>query len=132
MEAGQEEGAVSVGGAICRGEESGAVGREVLVELVDVEGLDGADDVGAELGDVHDTEVDVLTAPCGGGRGVCGTLTLVFVPHVEVCFWSSWRRWRSVRLTWKHQGFTNSLTSNKGNCGVSGKEASTNPHVKVS
>ena len=37
-----------------------AVQREVLVELVHIEGLHVADDVGAELGDVHVTEVDVL------------------------------------------------------------------------
>lgn len=39
-----------------------AVKREVLVELVHVKGLHVADDVGAELGDVHVTEVDVLPA----------------------------------------------------------------------
>lgn len=39
-----------------------AVEREVLVELVHVEGLHVADDVGAELGDVHVTEIDVLPA----------------------------------------------------------------------
>ena len=40
-----------------------AVGGQVLVELVDVEGLDVGDDVAAELADVHVAEVDVELAP---------------------------------------------------------------------
>lgn len=87
------------------GKNSGAmaVGREVLVELVDVKSVDGADDVGAELWDVHVTEVNVLT---GGGRNragdaVQGPMAVVFVPHVKVGFRCSWRCWRSMRLTWK-------------------------------
>ena len=42
-----------------------AVGREVLVKLVDVKGLDVGDDIAAELTDVHVAEVDVELAPAG-------------------------------------------------------------------
>lgn len=42
-----------------------AVGREVLVELVDIEGLDVGDDIAAQLADVHVTEVNVELSPNG-------------------------------------------------------------------
>lgn len=75
-----------------------AVGGQVLVELVDVEGFDVGDDVAAELADVHVSEIDVgrlaaafrqraalalqvllarlLSVRFGGGGGCGGTLRL--------------------------------------------------------
>ena len=72
---------------------------------MDVESVDGVDDVGAELGDVHVAEVNVLTAPAAA---LCRPMALMFVPCVQVSLRGSGRRWRSVRLTWtatsrKHQ-----------------------------
>lgn len=88
VDAGEDEGpggvAVSVSG-LRRGQQGGAVavGRQILVELVDVEPVDGADDVGAQLRDVHVAEVDVLTA-AGRSRTRGAALqrpqALVFVP----------------------------------------------------
>lgn len=87
------------------GQNSGAVavGREVLVKLVDVESVDVADDVSAELRDVHVTEVYVLTADGvnRAGAALHRPVALVFVPHVKVSFRGSGRCWRPMRLTWK-------------------------------
>lgn len=82
-----------------------AAGRKVLVELVHVECVHGADDVRAELGDVHVAEVDVLTA--GGRHGavaaICRPVAVVFVCHVDFSFRGGGRCWRSVRVTWTPQ-----------------------------
>lgn len=48
---------------VCGRDPRVAVGGEVLIELVDVEGLDVGDDVAAELADVHVSEVDVGRLP---------------------------------------------------------------------
>lgn len=42
-----------------------AIGREVLVKLVDIEGLNMGDDIAAQLADVHVTEVNVELSPTG-------------------------------------------------------------------
>lgn len=70
-----------------------AAGREVLVKLAHVEPVHGADDIGAELRDVHMAEVDVLAV--GRGHGA-----VVFVGHMNFSFRSRGRRWRSVRMAW--------------------------------
>lgn len=80
-----------------------AVWRQVLVELVNVEGVDGADDVSAELRDVDVTEVDVLTVgrrSSAGAHCVHRLTALVFGSHVQVCLRGGGRCWRPVRLTW--------------------------------
>lgn len=85
-----------------------AVRREVLVELVDVESVDGPDDVGAEVRDVYVAEVNVLAAGRGGGASVGRPVELVLGSRGNVGLWCSRRRWRPLRLTWepeprKHQ-----------------------------
>lgn len=76
-----------------------AVEREVLVELVHVEGLHVADDVGAKLGDVDVAEVDVL--PAAVNQTPALMLQVLLHPVVQVCFGSSGWRWGTVRLPWR-------------------------------
>lgn len=53
------------------------VGREVLVKLVDIEGLDVGDDVAAQLANIHVTEVNVeLTSTGAIGQRAEAAFTL--------------------------------------------------------
>lgn len=63
-----------------------AVEREVLVELVHVEGLHVADDISAELRDVDVAEVDVL--PATVNKTAALVLQILLHPVVQVCFGS--------------------------------------------
>lgn len=68
---------------------------------MDVESIYGADDISAEVRDVHVTEINVLAA---GGRNraeLHRLVALVLGPLVKVCFWGSGRCWKSVRVTCK-------------------------------
>lgn len=69
-----------------------AVGGQVLVKLVDVEGLDVGDDVAAQLADVHVAEVDGgLSAPLGQGAPLSLQVSLA---GLHVGFGGGrWRRW---------------------------------------
>lgn len=81
-----------------------AVWRQVLVELADVESINGADDVGTEFGNVHVTEVKVLTV--GGKNRTAAAAHLVgamFTPCEQLGFRGSGRCWRSMRLTWENR-----------------------------
>lgn len=78
-----------------------AVKREVLVELVNIKGLHVADDIGAQLVDVHITEVNVL--PAAVGKAAPFVLQILLNSVVEVCFrGGGWCRW-SMRLPWKEK-----------------------------
>lgn len=69
-----------------------AVQREVLVELMHIEGLHVADDIGAELRDVHVAEVDVLPAAVDEATGF--VFQILLDAMVQVCFRSGGRcRW---------------------------------------
>lgn len=83
-----------------------AVERKVLVKLVHVEGLHVADDVGAELRDVHVAEVDVLPATAGFQQAAALMFQVLLgaVMVVQVRLRSGrGRRW-SVRLTCARDG----------------------------
>lgn len=77
------------------------VQREVLVELVDVEGLDVADDVGAELGDVHVAEVYVL--PVAVDKTAAFVFEVRLGSVVQVCFGGSGRSRWSMSLSYRKQ-----------------------------
>lgn len=80
-----------------------AVEREVLVELVHVEGLHVADDLSAELRDVDVAEVDVL--PVAVDKTAAFVFQILLHPVVEVCFGSSgWCR-GTMGLPWKKMSF---------------------------
>ena len=73
-----------------------AVEREVLVELVHVEGLHVADDISAELRDVDVAEVDVL--PAAVNKTAALVLQILLHPVVQVCFGSGGWCGGTVRL----------------------------------
>lgn len=88
---------VAVVGGQRRGVGGVAVKRKVLVELVHVEGLHVADDIGAELRDVDVAEVDVL--PAAVDEAAAFMFQILLHPVVQVCLGSSWRCRRTMRLT---------------------------------
>lgn len=68
------------------------VQREVLVKLVDVEGLHIADDISAELRDVYVAEVDVL--PVAVNKAAAFVFKVLLRSMVQVCFGGGgWSRW---------------------------------------
>ena len=73
-----------------------AVEREVLVELVHVEGLHVADDISAELRDVDVAEVNVL--PAAVNKTAALVLQILLHPVVQVCFGSGGWCGGTVRL----------------------------------
>lgn len=62
--------------------------RKVLVKLVHIEGLHIADDISAELRDVHIAKVDVL--PAAVNQTTAFMFQILLDPVVQVCFGSSW------------------------------------------
>lgn len=82
-----------------RGGHSGvAVGRQVLVKLVDVEGLDVGDDLAAELSDVHVAEIDVGWLAAALLQGAAFTLE-IWLAGLHVCFRGGRRSWWTLRLS---------------------------------
>jgi glycerate-2-kinase len=78
-----------------------AIEGQVLVKLVDIEGVHVADDFTAELRDVHIAEVDVLTPAVH--QTAPFQLQLLLAPTggvVQVCLGGGGRGGRSVGLAW--------------------------------
>lgn len=70
-----------------------AVGREILVKLIDVKGLNVGDDVAAELTNVHVSEVDVGRLPSSFLQGAPFPFQ-VLLTGLHICFRGSGRgRW---------------------------------------
>lgn len=76
---------------------------QVLVKLVDVEGLHVADDLAAQLGDVHVAEVDVL--PTAFRQATALVLQLLLAPVVKVRLGGRGRGGGSVSLTCSQNTF---------------------------
>lgn len=76
------------------------IGRQVLVKLVDIEGLDVGDDVTTQLADVHVPEVDVELAARALLQGAALTLQ-VGLARSQVCFGGGrWCRWALGLACW--------------------------------
>lgn len=72
------------------------VQREVLVKLMNIKGLHVADDISAQLTDVHIAEVNVL--PAAVGKAAAFVLQVLLNSMMEICFGGGgWCRW-SMRL----------------------------------
>ena len=78
-----------------------AVEGQVLVELVDVEGVHVPDDLTAQLGDVHVAEVNVLTPTVH--QAAAFQLQLLLAPVVQVSLGGCGRGGRPVGLPWGSQ-----------------------------
>lgn len=76
-----------------------AIEWEVLVELVHVEGLHVADDVGAEFRDVNVAEVDVL--PAAVQEAAALVLQVLLYAMVQVCLRGGGGCRRTMRLAWR-------------------------------
>lgn len=76
------------------------VGWQVLVELIDIEGLDVGDDVAAQLADIHVPEVDVELAARALLQRAALTLQ-VGLARSQVCFGGGrWCRWALGLACW--------------------------------
>lgn len=89
--------AASVGDLAVRGRHPGvAIGRQILIKFVDIEGLDVGDDIATQLADVHVAEVDGgLSAPLRQGAPLSLQVSLA---RLHVGFGGGGRRRRTLGL----------------------------------
>lgn len=91
---------------------------QVLVELVHIESLHGADNIRAEFRDVHFAEVYVLTTDNRShtrtSSAVLGPVALVFDPEVQLSFGGGGRCWWAMRLPWRSTDQTKTCISTSG------------------
>lgn len=103
MGAGEGEGPGGAAAARLRcSSRAQATGRKVLVKLMHVKPVHGADDVGTELRNVHMAEVNVLAIRRGrrAAAAIWVVLAIVFVCHMNFSVRGRGRCWRSVRMAW--------------------------------